>query len=191
MSISVSLALYFAEHNKGAFHNYFMTFSDDSQLVEVQGKTLAQKLRFIENADWEMSTNLQAAFDAILEAAIKGNAEPEELPSTLYIISDMQFNQCVEDSNSTNLEVAKRKFAEAGYQLPHVVFWNVNAYGTDSPATVYDENTTLISGSSQNTFRYALEGKTPLESMNDILNSDWYAQITLQPVDNSTEDIPF
>lgn len=191
MSISVSLALYFAEHNTGAFHNYFMTFSDESQLVEIKGTTLEQKLRFIENAQWDMSTNLQAAFDSILEAAVKANASQDEIPSTLYIISDMQFNECVEDSNSTNLEVAKRKFAQHGYNLPHVVFWNVNAYGGDSPATIYDENTTLISGSSQNTFRYALEGKTPLESMNDILNSERYAQITLQPVEKSLDEIPF
>ena len=191
MSISVSLALYFAEHNKGAFANHFMTFSDDSQLVEVLGNTLADKLRFIENAEWEMSTNLQSAFDSILEAAVKANAEPEELPSTLYIISDMQFNACVEDGNATNLEVAKAKFAEHGYKLPHVVFWNVNAYGTDSPATIHDENTTLISGSSASTFRYALEGKTPLESMHDILNSERYAPITLEPVEKSLEDIPF
>lgn len=190
MSVSVSLALYFAERNKGTFHNYFMAFSDDSELVEVKGNTLAEKLRYIQNTHWEMSTNLQAAFDTILGAALASNASQDEIPATLYIISDMQFNDCVEDGNSTNLEVARRKFEQHGYTLPHVVFWNVNAYD-DSPATIYDANVSLISGSSQSAFQHAVSGKTPLDTMNDILESERYAKITLQPVEKSLDEIPF
>lgn len=177
MSVSVSLALYFAERNNGPFKDYFLTFSNNSRLQKVVGNTLSAKMRSIESADWEMSTNLQSAFDAILKAAKDSNAEPEEMPSTLYIISDMQFNEATERNDKTNLEVMREKYAEAGYKLPHVVFWNANAYGNDSPATMYDENVTLISGSNQSTFQYVVEGKSPMESMLDILNSERYAKI--------------
>lgn len=179
MSISVSLALYFAERNKGIFNGYFMTFSERPQLVQVLGSSLTERLRNIQNAHWEMNTNIQAAFDAILDAAIKNGAKQEEMPTTLYIISDMEFDQATEENDETNFEVAKRKFAEHDLILPHVVFWNVDSRNDQSPATLYDDRVTLISGSSQSTFRYAVEGKTPLESMNDILNSERYNRIVI------------
>ena len=177
MSVSVSLAIYFAERNKGMFKDYFMTFSDDSKLQRIVGSTLQDKINTLHRAEWGMSTNLQSAFDAILRAAKDSNASSDEMPSTLYIISDMQFN-CVRDADDTNFEAARKKFNEAGYELPTIVFWNVNAYG-DAPGTKFDKNVTMISGFSQSTFQYAVEGKSPVESMTDILNSERYARISV------------
>lgn len=179
MSISVSLALYFAERNTGPFNGYFMTFTSQPRLQKVLGKTLATKLNNIENAEWHGSTNIEAAFKAILDAAKKNKASADEMPKVLYIISDMEFDQCVANGGMTNFENAKQMFEEAGYQLPHVVFWNVDSRQNNLPALDNDGNVSLISGSSQSTFRYALEGKTPVESMNDILNSERYSLITV------------
>lgn len=178
MSISVSLALYFAERNKGAFNGYFMTFSDEPKLQKVLGATLSDKMQNIERAEWQMSTNIQAGFDAILEAAKKAKATQDELPAVLYIISDMQFNEATDGNEETNFEVAQAKFEEAGYKLPNVVFWNVNAFGSDAPATKYDKGVTMISGASQSAFQLVVAGKDPLELMNDVLGSDRYAPIT-------------
>ena len=178
ISISVSLALYFAEHNKGPFKDYFMTFSAQPELHKVVGKTLSDKLEMIENANWDMNTDVEAAFDAILKAAKKNKATADEMPKILYIISDMEFDEATQ-GEKTNFENAKEKFAAAGFELPHVVFWNVDSRQNNLPALADDGNVTLISGSSQSTFRYAVEGKTPLESMNDILNSERYSIITV------------
>lgn len=178
MSVSVSLALYFAERNEGPFKDYFMTFTSQSRLQKVTGSTLQAKMRSIQSADWGGSTNIQSAFDAILAAAKRSHASADEMPKTLYIISDMQFDYATRDNDKTNFEVMKEKFREAGYELPHVVFWNARAY-EDTPATKYDGNVTLISGSNQSTFQYAVEGKTPIESMLDILNSERYNSIVL------------
>ncbi len=180
MSVSVSLALYFAERNEGMFKDYFLEFSSQAVLRKVSGSTLSAKMRSVENStNWCGSTNLQSAFDAILKAAIKGNAKQSEMPSTLYVISDMQFNQACGANDHTNLELARAKYQAAGYEMPHVVFWNCSAWGNDSPATIYDPNVTLISGSSQSTFQYVVEGKTPMQSMLDIINSERYAKIVL------------
>ena len=179
MSVSVSLALYFAERNHGQFKDYFLTFTERSRLQKISGDTLSARMRSIENSDWAMNTNLQSAFDAILDAAKAGNATADEMPSTLYIISDMQFDQATSANDKTNLEVAEQKFKDTGYEMPHVVFWNCNAYGNDSPATMYDDRVTLISGSNQSTFKYVVEGKTPIESMLDIINSERYAKIVI------------
>lgn len=179
MSVSVSLALYFAERNKGAFNGYFMTFTERSRLQKISGNTLSEKMSSIERADWGMSTNLQSAFDAILDAAKASNAPQSELPKILYVISDMQFNVATNGNQLTNFEAAERKFIEAGYELPHVVFWNVNSSGNEAPATKYDSRVTLISGSNQSTFQYAVQGKTPMELMLEVLNSKRYSTIEL------------
>lgn len=176
ISISVSLALYFAERNKGLMKGCFMTFSDQPELIEVIGKTLSQRLNMIENAAWGFSTNLEAVFDVILTSAKKsGN---KEIPRVVYIISDMEFNQCVR-ADKTIFENAKERFEEEGLELPHVVFWNVNSLQNQVPATKFDKNVTLISGASQSTFRYAVEGKTPEQSMMDILSSERYERIKI------------
>jgi hypothetical protein len=179
MSVSVSLALYFAERNQGPFNGYFLTFTEESKLVKVHGNTLREKLNNIESSKWGYNTNLQSAFDAILKAAIASNATAEELPSVLYIISDMEFDQATRGNKKTNLEKAQEKFSDAGYELPHVVFWNVYARNVQMPATMYDDKVTLISGLSQSTFRYAVENKSPLELMFSVLNSERYSQITI------------
>src|SRR5699024_8689215 len=66
MATSIGLAMYFAERNKGAYHNLFMTFSERPQFVELKGDTITDKIRFISKAYWNMSTDLEAALIKIL-----------------------------------------------------------------------------------------------------------------------------
>ena len=179
MSVSVSLALYFADRNQGKFNGYFMTFTEQPRLVKVLGNDLASRLANIENREWGYNTNIDLAFKAILDAAVKEGATQEDMPKVLYIISDMQFDQCTGNPSASNFEHAKATFEAAGYVLPHVVFWNVDARNEQAPATLYDNAVTLISGFSQSTFRYAVEGKTPLELMDSVLNSERYSTIDI------------
>jgi hypothetical protein len=179
IDVSTSLALYFAEHNTGPFKDYFITFSEVPSLVKVTGNTLTQKLDNIGTAHWGFSTNIEAVFDLILKAAKRAGANAEDIPKVIYIISDMEFNSVHGGTNETNYEVAKAKFDAAGFQLPHVVFWNVASRNENVPTTAAANNVTLVSGLSQSTFRYVLEGKTPVQSMLDILNSERYAQIVI------------
>lgn len=173
MEISTSLALYFAERNKGYFANKFLTFSERPRLVEVLGETLTQKLRNIETADWGMNTNIERTFDALLAAAV-ASGDTENVPRVIYIISDMEFDHCATGADETAFENAKRKWKEAGLELPTVVFWNVDARSNNVAATKFDRNVTLISGSNQNAFRFAMEGKTPEQLMHEVIDSDRY-----------------
>jgi len=193
LSVSVSLALYFAERNTGPFNGYFMTFSGASDLVKVKGSNLHERMSNISQANWGMNTNLQAAFEKILQAGLAAGASAEDYPTTLYIISDMEFDMCVGKGNAgdyhryaqvspadeTLFENARREYAEHGLTLPHVVFWNVNARNTHAPATKFDGGVTLISGLSQSTFRYAVERKSPLEVLHEVVNSERYQPLTL------------
>lgn len=178
MEISTSLALYFAERNKGYFANKFLTFSERPQLVEVWGDTLTQKLRTIEIADWGMNTNIERTFDALLAAAVT-SGDTDNVPRVIYIISDMEFDHCATGADETAFENAKRKWKEAGLELPTVVFWNVDARSNNVAATKFDKNVTLISGSNQSAFRFAMEGKTPEQLMHEVIDSERYAQIVV------------
>jgi hypothetical protein len=179
MDVSTSLALYFAEHNEGAFKNYFISFSENPELVAVRGNTLMEKLRNISTTNWGFNTNIEKVFDLILDAAKRAGADAEDIPKVIYIISDMEFDSVRGGRNETNYEAAKRKFDAAGFQLPHVVFWNVASRNSNVPTSAAQANVTLVSGLSQSTFRYVLEGKTPVQSMLDILNGERYSQIVL------------
>lgn len=179
MSISVSLATYFAERNNGTFKDHYITFSGNPRLTKVQGNDVWEKFNSVEHTDVGYNTDLHKAFRAILNAAVNDRTPQDEMPKVLYIISDMEFDAQMSGCDETNFETAQREFREAGYELPHVVFWNVNARQNQAPATKYDARVTLISGSSQSTFQYAVAGKTPLESMLDIVNSERYNKITL------------
>lgn len=178
MDVSTSLALYFAERNKGLFANKFMTFSARPRLVEVVGGTLAEKLENIESAEWEMDTDIEAAFDALLSAA-SHTSDKSTIPKVLYVISDMEFDSCVSGADETAFENARRKWAEEGLELPTVVFWNVAARSSNMPATKFGKNVVLVSGSNQNAFRFALEGKTPEQLMHEVVDGERYSKIVL------------
>ncbi|OYN81711.1 DUF2828 family protein [Mycolicibacterium sphagni] len=177
MSVSVSLALYFAERNTGPYKGYFLSFDTTPKLVKVpESGGLASKLSAIEYHTRNCgSTNLEAAFDAILKAGVASGT----VPKVLYIVSDMQFNSALNHADASVFESAKLSFNEVGLELPHVVFWNVNARHDQLPATIMDGNVTLVSGLAATTFSMAVEGKSPRELVDSVLNSERYAQITL------------
>lgn len=179
MAVSVSLALYFAERNKGQFKDHFITFSGNPTLQRITGKTLLDKMNSIERAEWAMNTNIEAVFNLILDTAVSNNVPSEELPETIYIISDMEFDSCV--SGTTNYEAIKKKYIDAGYKIPNIVFWNVDARsGKNLPVQKNELGVALVSGFSPSVFKIAVENKTPEQVMLEIINSDRYSNITIK-----------
>jgi hypothetical protein len=143
LEIAVSLGLYFADKNKGTFKDCMLTFSDKPQLVRLKG-AINEKIDQMVSTDWGMSTNLHAAFNVILKTAVDNSVAPADMPATLIIFSDMQFNACVQNDDSA-MEMIERKFEAAGYALPKVVFWNLNA-GSNVPVKFDKKGTALVSG---------------------------------------------
>lgn len=180
MSVSVSLALYFAERNKGQFKDYFISFSEQPKLHKIKGEDLRAKMRSIQLGD-VANTNIQAVFDLILNTAVNNNTPEDEMPSTIYIISDMEFDSAQGYTrNKTNYEAIEKKYKQAGYKKPNLVFWNVNASGSNLPVQMNEDNVALVSGFSPVIFKMVTEGKTPEEVMMDTINSERYAPITIK-----------
>ena len=178
MDISIGLAIYFAERNNGAYKDLFLTFSEEPKFVKLTGSTLKEKVECI-NMIVE-NTNIERAFDLILKTAIDNNIEQSEMPKTLIVITDMEFDDTSDDDVSYN--TAKRKFEMAGYTLPTVVFWNVSQRTKGFQASKCSENVILVSGSSAGTFHNVINniGTTPYEFMINTLNSEPYNQINLK-----------
>jgi len=143
MDISVSLGLYLADKNKGVFKDTFLTFSTKPQLMTLKGD-IVQKMNQMVKSDWDMSTNLHAAFEKILDVAVNGKAPQSDMPAMVLILSDMQFNQCVKHDDSA-MEMIERKFEAAGYTCPQVVFWNLNSSG-NVPVAADKSGAALVSG---------------------------------------------
>ena len=177
-AVALSLGLYFAQRNQGPFHNHFITFSETPKLVEVKGDDLLTQLRYCASYNEAANTSIQRVFELLLETAVKHRAKPEELPRTLYIISDMEFDACIKDRDITNFQYAKELFELSGYQLPRLVFWNVASRGRQQPVTQNEQGVALISGFTPRLFSLVQSGQLcPYALMMEVLESERYAII--------------
>lgn len=177
ITVAMSLGIYFAERNTGAFANHFITFSENPQLVEIKGDDILDKVRYCYSFNEVANTNVQKVFELVLDAAKKNGVSADEMPKRLYFISDMEFDWCTEDASLTNFEYAKKLFEEAGYNLPEVVFWNVASRRRHQPVTKNEQGVTLVSGCTPGLFAQITEGMTPYEFMIGILGSERYEKI--------------
>lgn len=179
MEVSISLAMYIAERNKGAYHNHFLTFSARPQLVKIQGSNIVERVNNIERADWGMNTNIESALQTILDVAVKNRLSNDEVIKKIYIVSDMQFDSATRGAKANIFGSMKEKFANYGYDFPNIVFWNVNAYG-NHPMTMNQHGVQLVSGFSPSILTQLLnaDGKTPYDFMLDVINSERYQEVT-------------
>ena len=177
LDISVSLGVYLSERNKGLFKDAFVTFSGTPKMEYLKG-TLTQRMDQLQNAHWEMNTNLSAAFRLILKSAIDNKITQDDMPTMLLVISDMEFDSCAE---LTNFEKVKALYADAGYKLPKLVFWNVNGRRGNVPISYNTKGVALVSGSSPSIVKGILGGKnfTPVGIMLDVLNTSRYDRVAL------------
>ena len=177
-TVAQSLGLYFAERNKGAFANHFITFSERPQLIEVRGKTLLEKLQYISSFNEIANTNIQAVFDLILNAAVKRHVRQEDMPKRIIIISDMEFDYCADEADITNFELAKKKFRDAGYDLPELVFWNVASRKLQLPVRKNERGVLLVSGCTAKLFEQVIAGTAnPYAYMVEVIGSKRYEAI--------------
>jgi hypothetical protein len=180
--VAVSLAIYFAQRNKGYFKDHFLEFSSTSTLVKVRSQNIVDAWSEVsQSSGWCGSTNLQSAFDAILSAAVAHKVPQEEMPSVLYIISDLEFDSACSSNSATNFEVMKKKYDMAGYKMPVVCFWNVSARNDQSPVRRDERGTILVSGCSPSIFSQVISNSTvtPYDFMLETLNKERYSSVVV------------
>lgn len=206
LEVANALAIYFAERSSGQFKDQYITFSERPQLVDMShGKNLREKLRIAEAHKEVANTNIEAVFDLILATAINKRMDQSELPSNILIISDMEFDSCATTNaqpprreygwgysshvapTTTLFEVIAKRYADAGYQLPRLVFWNVNSRTGTIPVKENDLGVALVSGFSPNVAKMVMSGKLdPYDCLLEAVNAERY-----QPVDDALRPMIF
>ena len=177
MDMSVALGLYIADRQVGAFRDMFLTFSTNTQIHQLRG-TLADKIRQLRSADWGGSTSLETAFREILKVAVVHQVPQAEMPRYLVVLSDMEFNPHT-GGNITAWQMAREMFERAGYELPRVVWWNLNARPGNVPVTQHESGAALVSGYNPSIMRSVLSARefTPVMVMEEAINSPRYQAV--------------
>lgn len=177
LTVADAITLYCAENSEGYFKNTFMTFSHNPKIVELANcLTLREKLVELQfHADME-DTNIEAAFNLVLRTAIKNNLKQEELPETILVVSDMEYNYATEDPSAHLFEYIKKEYEEAGYKLPKLVFWNINSRTGTVPLTENENGVILMSGFSKNLMQMAMSSELdPYKALVAQLNVPRYS----------------
>jgi hypothetical protein len=191
MDVSISLGLYISERNVGQFKDAFVTFSSDPQLQILSG-SLSERYNQLARAEWGMSTNLQAVFELILNQGKKHNVPESEMPTMILILSDMEFNSATNSSNGwgesrkhnwnpTAQKMIEEMYSDAGYTMPKIVYWNLNARNNNFPVQFDESGTALVSGFSPALLTNLLSGKdlSPVSMMNQVVNSARYEAVAI------------
>jgi hypothetical protein len=176
IDVAISLGLYCAERNTGDFANKFITFSTSPQFVETFGTDIYQKAKNIYKKSIVADTNLEATFDLMKQAALKAN--PEDIPETIVVISDMEINYGVVGIHSngdmmTLMERIRADWEAVGLTMPKLVYWNVDA--RDNTVLDLGPDVSYVSGCSPVVFQMVMTGKTGKDLMLEKLNSERYS----------------
>lgn len=181
MDVATALAIYVAENNVGVYKDKFITFSENPRFVDLsncQGvvEKYHRTMRYTECA----STDIEKTMMLVLDTAVANNVSLEEMPGTILIISDMEFNMATCRNNKALFDSIADRFRRAGYFLPKIVFWNVAAHKVDAPVPMQrnDRGVLLLSGFSTQLMRMVMSHKLdPYEALVEILNSDRYKPV--------------
>jgi hypothetical protein len=183
IDVAISLGLYCAERNRGAFANHYISFASKPHLIATNGYDFVDKVQSIYKTNLVDNTNLEAVFDLLLNMITSGRAKVEDLPSTIVVISDMQIDSATcnnwhEDNAATEMEKIKAKWTYMGFRCPKIVYWNVSARGD---ANIIDKgpDVSFVSGFSPVIFKSVLTGKTGRDLMLEVICGKRYEAVTL------------
>lgn len=173
LDASIGLGIYLAEKTNGFFKNHFLTFSGSPELCEITGNNIHQKVKNLEKSNWGMNTNFYKAFELILNTAIKNNLTQKDMPNTVICFSDMEFDRA---EIGIPHHAIKNLFNNHGFELPQLVYWNLDAKTKQHPVVQNEVGTILVSGYSPTTLKYVLtnELKTPYELMLEVIMNERY-----------------
>ncbi len=171
LDIANSLAIYASEHNEGEFADKYITFSGRPQFVEFNhNDSLLKKIQKARDYNECANTNIEAVFKLILNTAVKNHVPQSEMSKRILIISDMEFDDAThgggwydvgswETPDKALFEEIARLYANRGYKLPRLIFWNVNSRTHTVPVQENELGVALVSGFSPAIFDMVMSEK--------------------------------
>lgn len=190
--VAQALGIYFAERSSGYYKNQYITFSENPQYVDLSnGNSLREKLIIASKYNECANTNIEKVFMMILKTAVDNKLDQSELPANILILSDMEFDGCVESSNgyvyndNTLFENIAYTYDQYGYKMPRLVFWNIYSRTGTIPVKENEMGVALVSGFSTTICDMVLSSETdPYKVLVNKLNSERY-----QPVEDAIRSI--
>jgi hypothetical protein len=187
MNVAISLGLYISERNVGPFKDAFITFSSKPQLQVLSG-SLNDRYTQMSDSDWGMSTDLEATFKLILDQATKHKLSQDKMPNKILILSDMEFNSATGGGGWRNeggkwtptaQQLIEKMYADAGYKVPQIVYWNIQSRNGGVPVAFDAKGTALVSGFSPAIMTSLLGGdiESPQQIMDKTILSERYAPV--------------
>lgn len=196
INVAISLSLYCAERAGGPFANHYISFASRPQLIETKGVDFVDKVNRIYQTNLVDNTNIEAVFDLLLDTAKRNHCSQDDLPQNVVIISDMEFDSAAGGNSyydfhmnnwahtpgitranaETVMEDIARKWAQSGYKMPHLIYWNVDARQNNIPM-LGNGPISYVSGFSPSIFQTILTGKTGYDLMMEVLNGKRYSVI--------------
>lgn len=181
INVCIALTLLLGELAAPPWSGLFFTFSDDPAAVYVDPSLpLKDRASTLSRANWGCTTNFYKVFDLILTTAKTQHLAPADMVKKLFIFSDMQFSACTERKDGeTEYAAIKRKYIDAGYTVPELIFWNLapRAAGAPKPVQADQEGVSLLSGCSGSMMKYFL-GEAAREEDEELakeMDKDWEA----------------
>jgi hypothetical protein len=198
LNIAVMLGIIGA-HLSNNFNGLLMTFTDNPKIVklDMSGKSdIYDHFKQIMEGPVGYSTNLQACFDMLLDVTKQSNIKSTSVGIVMY--TDCQINEIAKvDGNNqyydklyekTIVGYVGNKYKEAGYDVPRLVFWNLNGMTPGFPAGGTSLGIQMVSGYSQSLMNQVFSGKftyennvvkvDPLETLLKVLYSKHYDKVT-------------
>lgn len=187
LDVAHGFAIACSEKLSGPYKNKYITFSENPRYVDLSDcKTLYDKLEKANQFDEIANTNIEKVFDLILNTAIQNNLKPIELPKTVLICSDMQFDMCStcilngKKTGTLNLfSSLQEKYIKYGYNLPKLLFLNTNGGRNKTIPMIQNKSgVILLSGYSTHLLNMIMTDECdPWLALKSVLDSERYSNI--------------
>lgn len=194
IAISVALAIYAAQRNKGKFHNRMISFSDQPRVIKLKDSfdIISAVRHVLDTKNVGYNTDLFATFKLLVQLINDSNASENDVPKRLYIISDMEFDEAnvglthnyyygvrghhtprYTDSGALWDTIREYWRSHCKRTIPEVVFWNVNNRVKQFPVTIDDNRVIMVSSFSAQMYKYLLNAPvgelSPVSFMESVL----------------------
>ena len=160
LEVSLALSIYFAERLRGVFKNKFITFSSRPNFIDLNGENtlLAKLTKAYYHSDCS-NTNIERVFELILNLALENNLSQADMPRNILIISDLEFDANTFHAGERLFDSIAKRFEQAGYTLPRIIFWNVASRTNTIPLRNGPNGVVLVSGYSPNAMKMVMSGE--------------------------------
>lgn len=191
-----ALTIYFAERMGGVYKNKFITFGSRPEYISIANcKTLKNKIDLLRMYEDCSSTNVEAVFDMVLKTAVTNHLTQDQLPGTVLVLSDMEFDDpyaCSPRLNATLFDYITERYKNAGYKMPKLAFWNLCSRTGTIPMKQNKNGLVLVSGFSPATMKMVMSGNLdPFDAMLDVLYTERYRPIyeTVKGICNGSREM--